>query len=65
MEVKPHLAYQYMSMSERFVIWLAWLVPRWLAYWVFIRIATADYDGAPSERTVLDAAESWDERYLV
>lgn len=64
MEIKPLLAYEYMKWRERFLIWLAWLIPRPLAYWTFIRIATADYDRNPGERTVLDAAESWDERYL-
>lgn len=38
---------------------LIWALPRRVAMWAFIRVATADYNGNPGERTVLDALKSW------
>jgi len=45
---------------DRLVIWLAWKLPRRLAYWVFIRVATYDYQFDPGGRTVSHALDCWD-----
>lgn len=47
--------------KEKIFMWLAWRVPRPIAYWVFIRMAS-DTDQNPADRTcdeVLRQHESW------
>lgn len=49
---------------ERFVIALAWRLPRWLVYWCFIRVAAHATQGKYSETevpslTAMDALKRW------
>ena len=44
---------------ERVRIWLAWRLPRSVAYWAMVRVVTSDYDGDPTERSVVEALERW------
>lgn len=52
-------------MIERFWTWLAWKLPRRLAYWAAIRVnaaATTDprfADKTPWEVSVMDALNTW------
>lgn len=39
-----------------------WALPKAVAYWSFVRVATHDYDGNPGERTVLDAMKGWEKK---
>lgn len=50
---------------ERFVIALAWRLPRWLVYWCFIRVAAHATCGKYSATevpslTAMEALERWD-----
>ena len=52
---------------ERLVMWIAWHVPKWLAYWCFIRVAahatTGEWSGSvPHNVSIMDALERWDGR---
>lgn len=38
---------------------LAWLMPRPLAYWCFVRVATYKCDGGPDDRRPSEAMEAW------
>ena len=49
-----------MTIRERLIIWLAWRLPRIVAYWAFVRVQTANYGGNPSDRSATDAMKSWD-----
>lgn len=48
---------------EDFLRWLAWKLPRDLAYWATIRVGTSGFDGPypgnPGERTIGDALDDW------
>jgi hypothetical protein len=48
---------------ERFLVWLAWRLPRDLAYWMTIRVGTEGFDGPyplnPAERTIGEALDDW------
>ena len=46
-------------MIEKFVIWVSWHLPRSVAYWAFIRVATEDQINDPPRRTCMQAADSW------
>lgn len=53
-------------MIDRFVMWLAWRLPRRLAYWAAIRVAahatTGEYGTTdPNELNVMDALDRWTE----
>lgn len=54
---------------ERAAMWLAWRMPRWLAYWCFVRIAahgtTGEWSGSvPDQLSVMEAMRRWDGRRL-
>lgn len=54
-----------MRFRERLAIWLAWKMPRLLAYWCAIRVASHGTTGRFSaqvvpELTVMDALRRWD-----
>ena len=51
--------YEAAKIREKILTWIAWRIPRSVAYWVAVRVATADYDGNPAERPVVDALNSW------
>ena len=51
---------------ERAVMWIAWHVPRWLAYWCFIRVAAHATTGkwgttVPHDLDVMESLRRWDE----
>ncbi len=48
-----------MTIRERLIIWMAWRLPRILAYWAFVRVQTADYGGNPADRSATEAMGSW------
>jgi hypothetical protein len=54
-----------MTRKERIVIWVAWHLPRSIAYWAYIRVATAGdkpgtpYPGNPTEQSVIDPINRW------
>jgi hypothetical protein len=61
------LRYEWLSLrwwvkrkSEQFFMWLAWSMPREMAYWTFIRVSTHQYSGSPDARTVEQALKAWD-----
>lgn len=43
---------------EKLTQWIAWRVPRSIAYWCFIRVYTASTNGAPSD-DVIAAMKAW------
>ena len=54
---------------ERLVMWVAWHVPGWLAYWCFIRVAanatTGEWGGSvPHDVSIMEALRRWDGRRL-
>lgn len=54
-----------MTIRERFVIWLAWKLPRRLAYWAYVRVATHGTNEPPwshinpGEQLVIQPMERW------
>lgn len=44
---------------ERLAIWLSWHLPAWVVYWCFVRVAVANEDGNPGDRTCGDAGKAW------
>lgn len=48
-----------MRLNERFGYFVAWLLPRSVAGWAFIRVATDNYDGNPGEQTVGEVMNRW------
>ena len=51
-------------MTERLMLWIAWHLPRRLAYWTFIRVAargtTGEYGSTDvTTLTVIDAMQRW------
>ncbi len=56
------IRYELMRIREKTLTWIAWRLPRSIAYWATVRVLVADYDGNPSERPVLDALNSWGTR---
>ncbi len=51
-----------MIWKERFYIWLAWRLPKELARWTFVRVATFNEMGTPGETKCLDALKRWREQ---
>ena len=49
------IRYEIEKLREKVLTWIAWKLPRPVAYWATIRVATFNYDGNPGERSVLDA----------
>ena len=54
-----------MTRKERFIIWLAFKLPRSIAYWAYIRVATAgDEEGMPyrwnpTAQNVMEPINRW------
>ena len=46
-------------MIEKILMSIAWALPRQLAYWTFIRVATYRHGGPPDAITVLKAMQAW------
>lgn len=52
-------------MKERLAIWLAWKLPRSIAYWAYIRVATYKTTEAPmsyrnpTSQTIDEPMERW------
>lgn len=44
---------------ERVIIWVAWHLPRRVAYWAFIRVGVHDYNLDPGGRTLAHALNHW------
>lgn len=44
--------------TQGFPVWLAWRLPRWLAYWAYIRVYAAGNDGASEEYA--RTAKAWE-----
>lgn len=56
--------YRWSKRRERFHTWVAWRVPKWLAYWCFVRVVAngtvGEYSGqVPHKLTCFDALERW------
>ena len=54
---------------ERLAMWIAWHLPRWLAYWCFVRVAahatTGEWSGTvPGSLDIMEAMRRWDGRRL-
>jgi hypothetical protein len=50
-------------------MWVAWHLPRWLAYWCFVRVAahatTGEWSGpVPGSLDIMEAMRRWDGRRL-
>ena len=43
----------------RLTTWLAWKLPRRLAYWAAVRVAIHNVDEYPGDRTVFEILEGW------
>lgn len=41
-------------------MWLAYRLPRRLAYWAFIRVQTFNCQGNPAERAAPDSMDAWE-----
>ncbi len=50
-------------MKERFYQWLAWRLPKRLAYWTYIRVATNQPTFTP-EQSVLEALRGWQDAQI-
>jgi hypothetical protein len=52
-----------MSKLDKFYFWLAWYLPKGLAYWCYIRVAsyaTSKYpDKTPDEINIMQALACW------
>ena len=46
-------------MIERIAIWISWKLPRVIAYWAFIRVATEGQIDDPPRRTCMQAADAF------
>lgn len=47
------------KLKERFAMWVAWRLPKSIAYWAFVRVAVHDINEYPGDRSVHAAAEAW------
>lgn len=50
---------------ERALMWIAWHLPRKLAYWAFVRVAahgtTGEWSGSvPDQLNIMEAMRRWD-----
>ncbi len=43
----------------RSAIWVAWLLPRRVAYWATIRLAVEGTEDYPGDRPVIEVLKSW------
>lgn len=54
-----------LKLRERIATWIAWRLPRDVAYWAYIRVATSghkpgtSYSGNPGEQAVVEPMERW------
>ena len=44
---------------ERASVWVAWHLPRRVAYWATIRLAVEDNEDYPGDRTVIEVLDGW------
>ncbi len=51
-----------MTKYERIAMWVAWRLPRKVAMWAYVRVATADYGGNPTMQTVDEPLDRWEGR---
>lgn len=56
--------YRWSKRRERFHTWVAWRVPKWLAYWCAIRVIANGTTGPHAnqvvpELTAMEALERW------
>lgn len=54
---------------EKWKMAVAWALPRWLAYWAFVRVAahatTGEWSGSvPHEVSIMEALRRWDGKRL-
>ena len=47
---------------ERLAIWLAWRLPRRLAYWAYVRVAPEGADDYPADQSVVEPMQRWARR---
>lgn len=55
------LRWRLKELREKFVMKLAWLLPKQVCYWAFIRMATARYGGNPDDISVSAALKLCDD----
>jgi len=59
--------YELNKRKEKFMIWVAWKMPRWLVLWCSVRLIANATQGEYSnqvvpELTAMDALKRWEER---
>jgi hypothetical protein len=59
----------WLQRRERLAMWLAWHLPRWLAYWAFVRVAalatSGEWSGSvPDQVSIMEAMRRFDGRRL-
>jgi hypothetical protein len=57
--------YRLYKLKEKFQLWVAWHVPRWLVYWCTIRLLAHATSGQHSNQVVpdllaMDALKRWE-----
>lgn len=45
---------------ERAVMSIAWHMPRWIAYWCYVRVAVEGTDANPADQTVVEPMKRWE-----
>jgi hypothetical protein len=53
--MKTDIVWRVRNWRENALLWLVWRLPRPVAYWAFIRVATDGCNGNPAEQTCGDA----------
>lgn len=57
--------WRFTNKREKLLMWIAWKIPKSIAYWVFVRCATQTKEPYPAERTCLQVMkdiEDWQKR---
>lgn len=52
-------SYRVEKYRERVLLWIAWRLPRAVAYWAAVRVMVEGYDENPAERPIVDALNDW------
>jgi hypothetical protein len=55
----------YRRKSEKLLLAFVWILPRKLVYWCAVRVIVYNYNGNPSERSIIDVMKGWEDVPLV
>ncbi len=58
-KLKCDLVYAIKQSPETVCVWLAWRLPKRLALWAFVRVATFNEPGNPADTTCGVALDRW------